>query len=255
MKVLISHSYFLYLDAKEAAARKPYPPLASITLAAWIRQELGLEAEFYDVMFDKGPLGLIEAIEGYQPDVFILYDDDFNFLTKMCLHNMRDAVFAALRGTKKPGLFIAHGSDASDQAEAYLQAGFDLVVHRNAEKTIVDTLRRYRENPGPEAYRDLDGISYLEKRKPVQKPQLKTNLDLEHAPFPAWEKIDLTPYRNMWQESQGYFSLNISTSHGCPYSCNWCAKPLYGRSYKAVAPERAAEEFADPDVASDPMKA
>ena len=244
MKVLISHSYFLYLDAKEAAARKPYPPLASITLAAWIRQELGLEAEFYDVMFDKGPLGLIEAIEGYQPDVFILYDDDFNFLTKMCLHNMRDAVFAALRGTKKPGLFIAHGSDASDQAEAYLQAGFDLVVHRNAEKTIVDTLRRYRENPGPEAYRDLDGISYLEKRKPVQKPQLKTNLDLEHAPFPAWEKIDLTPYRQMWQESQGYFSLNISTSHGCPYSCNWCAKPLYGRSYKAVAPERAAEEFA-----------
>lgn len=243
MKILISHSYFLYLDPKEAANQKPYPPLASITLAAWIKQELGLDADFYDVMFDKDPGGLAGAIRKLQPDVFILYDDDFNFLTKMCLENMRNAVFQVFRMVPKTGLFIAHGSDASDHAGPYLRAGFDFVVHRNAEKTIVEMLRSYLRESSPQALKTLDGISYLNEDQFVQKEQIRTNFPLENAPFPAWDKIDLTPYRQMWRSRQGYFSLNVSTSHGCPYRCNWCAKPLYGRTYKALSPRRAAQEF------------
>lgn len=243
MKILISHSYFLYLDPKEAANQKPYPPLASITLAAWIKQELGLDVEFYDVMFDKDPGGLAGALRKAQPEVFILYDDDFNFLTKMCLENMRDAIFQVLRAVPQTGLFIAHGSDASDRAELYLRAGFDFVVHRNAEKTIVEMLEIYRREKSAEALKSLEGISYPESGRPVQKEQVRKNLPLEEAPLPAWEKVDLTPYRKMWRSRHGYFSLNVSTSHGCPYRCNWCAKPLYGRSYKALSPRRAAQEF------------
>ena len=243
MKILISHSYFLYLDPKEAATQKPYPPLASITLTAWLKQELGLEAAFYDVMFDHDTSGLVEAIQKHQPDVFILYDDDFNFLTKMCLENMRKAVFKTLKKAPKTGLFIAHGSDASDQPEDYLKAGFDIVVHRNAELTILEILKNHRKQSPSNAFTNWDGISYLENGKLIQKPQIRKNLPLENTPLPAWEKLDLSPYEKMWRASQGYFSLNVSTSHGCPYRCNWCAKPLYGRSYKAVPPKKAAQEF------------
>ncbi len=242
MKIFVSHSYFLNRDPKEAATQKPYPPLASITLLAWIQQELGLEAEFYDVMFDATTEGLIDAIQEYQPDVFILYDDDFNFLTKMCLENMREAIFEVLAKAPKNGLFIAHGSDASDQAEKYLNAGFDVVVHRNAEKTILDILRNYLRAPTPEAYEHLNGVSFLRRGELIQNPQNKIHVPLENAPLPAWEKLDLTPYRKMWQNRHGYFSINMSTSHGCPYRCNWCAKPLYGRTYKAIPARRAAEE-------------
>lgn len=243
MKILISHSYFLFFDAKEAAIKKPYPPLASITLAAWIEQELGLDPQFYDVMFDESPDGLGAAIRAAQPDVFILYDDDFNFLTKMCLENMRRAIFRALKEAPKSGLFIAHGSDASDQAEAYLNAGFDFVAHRNAEKTIVEMLKIYRQENSLPALKSLDGISFLEGGRFIQKEQIRKNLPAENAPLPAWEKVDLAPYREMWRANHGYFSLNVSTSHGCPYRCNWCAKPLYGRSYKALPPWRVAQEF------------
>jgi anaerobic magnesium-protoporphyrin IX monomethyl ester cyclase len=244
MKILISHSYFLHLDPKEAAIKKPYPPLASITLAAWIKQELGLGAEFYDVMFDKNLEGLVAALRSIQPDVFILYDDDFNFLTKMCLENMRSAMFRVLQAAPKTGVFIAHGSDASDQAEQYLRAGFDVVAHLNAELIIIELLRTYLRGKSVEALKSLDSISYLDDGKFVQKPPTRKNLPLEETPLPAWGKVDLTPYREMWRRHHGYFSLNVSTSHGCPYRCNWCAKPLYGRSYKAVPPGRAAEEFA-----------
>lgn len=243
MKILISHSYHLYLDAKEAAIKKPYPPLASITLAAWIKQELGLDVEFYDVMFDRDPRGLVEAIGKIQPDVFILYDDDFNFLTKMCLENMRNAIFEVLKEAPKTGLFIAHGSDASDQAEAYLRAGFDVVVHRNAEKTIVEMLKIYRKEKSLETVKSVNGVSFLKEGAFIQKEQIRNNLPLENSPLPAWDKIGLSPYREMWRANHGYFSLNVSTSHGCPYRCNWCAKPLYGRSYKAIPAKWAAQEF------------
>lgn len=243
MKVLISHSYFLNLDTKEAENKKPYPPLASITLAAWLKKELGIQPKFYDVMFDKSPAGLANKINSLQPDVFILYDDDFNFLTKMCLENMRRALFQVMAQTKKKGLFIAHSSDASDQAELYLRAGFDMVVHRNAEKTVIEILRILHSGSGRDVVEMLDGISYLENGECITKEQIKVNLPLEESPPPMWELVDLQPYRNMWLGSHGYFSLNISTSHGCPYKCNWCAKPLYGRTYKVIPPRKAAEEF------------
>ncbi len=42
---------------------------------------------------------------------------------------------------------------------------------------------------------------------------------------------------------QGYFTLNIATTRGCPYKCNWCAKPIYGNRYNSRSPERVVEEI------------
>ena len=243
MKVLISHSYFLYMDPKEAETGKPYPPLAPITLIAWLRQELGINAEFYDVMFDRDVTGLVEALHRVRPDVFILYDDDFNFLTKMCLENMRDAIFEMLEQVDHVKTMIAHGSDASDQAEMYLQRGFDYIIHRNAEERVVEFLRELQESDELVRARELHGVSFLENGEVVSTPPTHKNLPIESVPIPAWDILDLSNYKKMWTERHGYFSLNVSTSHGCPYRCNWCAKPLYGRSYKAVSPEHAAREF------------
>jgi radical SAM superfamily enzyme YgiQ (UPF0313 family) len=33
------------------------------------------------------------------------------------------------------------------------------------------------------------------------------------------------------------------SSRGCPYSCNWCAKPTYGNSYHARSARKVAEEM------------
>jgi anaerobic magnesium-protoporphyrin IX monomethyl ester cyclase len=124
----------------------------------------------------------------------------------------------------------------------YLKAGFDYVIHQNAEKTVVELLTAYKKDS--ESIKKINGISYLSDGKYIKNDPQKQNYPIENAVMPLWEKINIEPYRKMWKEAHGYFSLNISTSHGCPYSCNWCAKPLYGRTYTSIPAKEAANQFA-----------
>jgi radical SAM superfamily enzyme YgiQ (UPF0313 family) len=70
---------------------------------------------------------------------------------------------------------------------------------------------------------------------------LTRNLDL--LPFPARDLIDANQYRSAWRVAHGYFSLNIVASRGCPYRCNWCAKPIYGDSFAVRSASSVAEEM------------
>src|SRR6202012_5246557 len=55
--------------------------------------------------------------------------------------------------------------------------------------------------------------------------------------------VDALPYREAWKAAQGYFSVNMVSSRGCPYKCNWCAKPIWGDSYHSRSPRLVAEEM------------
>jgi radical SAM superfamily enzyme YgiQ (UPF0313 family) len=55
--------------------------------------------------------------------------------------------------------------------------------------------------------------------------------------------LEIRPYREAWLRAHGFFSLNLATSRGCPYRCNWCAKPVFGSNYRVHSPQRAAEDL------------
>jgi anaerobic magnesium-protoporphyrin IX monomethyl ester cyclase len=60
---------------------------------------------------------------------------------------------------------------------------------------------------------------------------------------PAWDLVDIERYRAMWLERHGYFSLNMAASRGCPFRCNWCAKPIWGNHYKQRSAQDVAAEM------------
>ena len=68
--------------------------------------------------------------------------------------------------------------------------------------------------------------------------------DLDALPFPAWDLVDIERYQSIWRPHHGYYSMNLVTTRGCPYHCNWCAKPIYGQRYNARSPEHVVEEMA-----------
>ena len=49
--------------------------------------------------------------------------------------------------------------------------------------------------------------------------------------------IDIEPYRKIWENGGNEFTLNMATTRGCPFKCNWCAKPIYGNRYNSHSPE------------------
>lgn len=240
-RLLFTHSYFMRFDPKQWATGQPYPPIGTLYAASLSRQA-GYDVEFFDTMFAYGPEEIILPLERSTPDYFIIYDDGFNYLTKMCLTNMRVAAFEMMKFAKHKGCkVIVSSSDATDHFEQYLEEGADFVILGEAEQTLMELISSL-EKP-VESFLQIPGIAYMDRQaviKTVKRPVMR---ELDQLPFPAWDLVDIEPYRKMWLKSRGYFSLNMATTRGCPFKCNWCAKPIYGNRYNSRSPQNVVTEL------------
>src|SRR5688572_7427910 len=113
--VLFTHSYFYKFDSKQWKFKQPYPPLGTLIAAAVVR-EAGFNVSLFDTNLQESTDQLITLIRNHQAKYLVIYDDGFNYLTKMCLTTMREAAFEMARKAKKMGCtVIVSGSDAADQ--------------------------------------------------------------------------------------------------------------------------------------------
>ena len=135
-RILFAHGHLLSFDRKQHAIGKPYPPLATITAAAHLRA-LGHDVALYDPMLDDDTRGFARALSRARADVVVLYDDVFNWFTKMCLGRMRAAALAMIAAARAAGArVVVSGHDAADAPEVYLDAGADYVIVGEAEVTL-----------------------------------------------------------------------------------------------------------------------
>jgi radical SAM superfamily enzyme YgiQ (UPF0313 family) len=156
----------------------------------------------------------------------------------MCLSRNRQVAFDFARLAVAHGVpAAAHGADASDHSGAYLDAGFNTVLIGEVESTLLELARGdAREKIAGLAYRDACG------RARYNPPRaLRPNLD--SLPAPARELVSMDRYSAAWRQAHGYFSLNVVSSRGCPYQCNWCAKPIWGDAYHVRSARSVAEEL------------
>lgn len=242
--VLLAHSNHLYSDRKQARKMRPYPPLQTLLAAACLRRE-GFEVALYDGTLDHGDEAFHRALERTRPRLVALCEDNFNYLTKMCLTRNRDRALAMAGAAKRAGAAVlVNSSDAADHALEYLRGGADFVLKGEVELTLVELarhlLRSSGEDPG-----SIAGLAYLDPATGGLRLNRPRELmrDLDALPLPAWDLIDAGAYRQAWTAAHGYFSLNMVSSRGCPYRCNWCSKPVYGASYHVRSPRGVAEEM------------
>ena len=237
--VLVTHSYFYKLDSKQWRFKQPYPPLGTLQAAAVVRAA-GFKTTFFDTALCDHPFELKQPLEQARPNVVVIYDDGFNYLTKMCLTTMREAAFSMMKIAKQSGaLVVVCNSDSSDHYEKYLNNGADYVILGEGEETLKEFLRSIDAGADTHA---ISGIAYQNNGKVSVNSQRPILKNLDELPLPAWDLIDLEPYRKIWKKYHGYFSLNIATTRGCPYKCNWCAKPIYGNRYNSRSPEHVVSE-------------
>jgi len=225
--ILFGQSYFLRFDPKLFAAMQPYPPLGTLYAASYMRSR-GYDVDLFDAMLAESESEWDQALERSQPRIAVLYEDNFNYLSKMCLLRMRQAAFSMIGMARQRGCtVIVAGSDATDHAQAYFSAGADYVLIGEGEQTLGELVDHLlRDGPPLDA---ILGLAFQRGDEVVinaRRPDLK---DLDAMPFPAWDLVDLERYRAIWYERQGYYSMNLATSRGCPYHCNWCPKPICGQ--------------------------
>ena len=240
-KILFTHSYFLRYDPKQWATGQPYAPLGTLYAAAFMREN-GYTVSLFDTMFAHDPAEVMPAIEKEQPDIFVIYDDGFNYLTKMCLQNMREAAFKMIRFAKEKGCtVIVSSSDSTDRFEMYLDKGADYILIGEAEMSLLELANAISKNT-PDLF-TIEGLAFKHNNAVVKTKRRNVIKELDALPFPAWDIIDMEPYRNMWLKHAGYFSMNMGTTRGCPFKCNWCAKPIYGNRYNSRSPQHVVREL------------
>ncbi len=247
--ILFSHSYFLRFDPKQWATGHPYAPLGTLYAAALMREN-GYSVSLFDTMFAKQPEEVIPHLEKSKPGFFVLYDDGFNYLTKMCLINMRQAAFKMIKLAKERGCtVIVSSSDSTDRYEMYLDEGADFILLGEAEHSLLELVNAVSNvvggdtNHGEEILFHIEGLAFKQNNAVIKTQRRNVLKDLDSLPFPAWDLVDMEPYRKMWLKHAGYFSMNMGTTRGCPFKCNWCAKPIYGNRYNTRSPENVVAEL------------
>ncbi len=138
--VLLTHSYHLNHDRKQVRKMQPYPPLGTLYAAALLRQS-GFSVALFDSMLENPERGFPEALARHRPKVVAIYEDNFNFLTKMCLTRMRQVAFGMIDAAKVYGSkVVVNGSDASDHTQEYLERGADYILLGEAEGTLLELM-------------------------------------------------------------------------------------------------------------------
>jgi anaerobic magnesium-protoporphyrin IX monomethyl ester cyclase len=261
--ILLAHSYFLIYDPKQLQKMRPYAPLATLYAASALRQR-GYSVALFDAMLAGGEEEFAHALDQHQPRVVALYEDSFNFLSKMCLSRMREAACRMSEQARARGaLVLATGPDVTDHPELYFPHGVQFALVGEADHTLIELLdaltpemggsgwgRGVEGQPSPASPHSLslipglampdpgaaDGVVRTPKRAPERQPDV--------FPTPAWDLLDVERYRAAWTAAHGYFSLNMVSTRGCPFHCNWCAKPIWGQRYAMRSPAAVAEELA-----------
>lgn len=241
-QVLITHSYHLAFDPKQVRKMQPYVPLGMLYAATALR-ESHISVAAFDSMLNDPAEGFMKALNDHSPEIVVVYEDDFNFLSKMCLTRMREVAWRIAEEARAKGaIAMVHGSDSTDNPELFLANGFDYVVCGEAEDVLVRLCRALlRGEPVPE----LAGVVRREASGKIgrSRERLAKNPAWSSLSLPARDLIDMEPYRKAWSEAHGYFSTNMVSSRGCPFHCNWCAKPISGNKFHLRSPACVAEEM------------
>ncbi|MDT7833055.1 radical SAM protein [Flavobacteriaceae bacterium S356] len=238
--ILFSHSYYYKLDSKQWRNKTPYPPLGTIYAASYMRSN-GYEVELFDTNLRDSPNEISLSLKEQKPKFLVIYDDGFNYLTKMCLTNMREAAFEMIKIAKEQGCFvICSSSDSTDHYEKYLHAGADVILQGEGELTLKEVITAVNGGVG---LSEILGIVYRQEEEVIKNPKRPVIRDLDILPIPAWDLIDMDAYKKVWASGNNEFTLNIATTRGCPYKCNWCAKPIYGNRYNSHSAEYITKQI------------
>ena len=230
MDVLLANAYFLALDPEEQKVMRPHPPLGLLYLSSH------LKARGFTVGIFDGTFRSLEAFaDMLQRDRPRVVGVAVNMMTK------RNALAMIAIARQYGARVVVGGPDPPHHADSYLKHGADVVVIGEGERTLEELLPALQSN-GTD-WSAINGIVFKSADGSiVHTPPRALLPDLDGQPFPDRSAIDVPSYLNAWRERHGVGTVSLITARGCPYTCTWCSRSVFGESHRRRSVTNVADE-------------
>jgi len=234
LKISLTHGYFIEEDEKEQEIMRPYPPLGVLYISAWLEKN-GYDNQVFDSTFSSFS-ALKKHLLKKTPDVVGIYT---NLMTK--LNVLRTMEFIRSNEQLSHTKIILGGPEVRNHIENFLRHGADFLVLGEGEETMLELVKAIESKEPTDA---IESIAFLNKSGEVEKTKERALLrDLDELPMPNRMKIDMPLYFNAWKQKHGTNAISVNTMRGCPYTCKWCSRAVYGLSYRRRSAKHVVDEI------------
>ena len=236
MKLIFTHGYFLNEDPAEQRIMKPYPPLGILYVSAYLKQN-GFDNKIFDTTFSSKN-ELKNYLVDEKPDYLAIY---VNLMTKLNVLEIINFIKAS-DATKRTKIILG-GPEIRYNATDLLEHGADYLVIGEGEATTLELIQSLERNHENELNM-VNGIGFKHQSgEIIFTPERKLINNIDELPLPNRSAIELSSYQNAWKKHHGLDAVSVSTMRGCPYTCRWCSRAVYGLSYRRKSAQKVVEEL------------
>ncbi len=230
MDALLTHGYFLDEDEAERRIMKPYPALGILSISAYLKKK-GFDVKVFDTTF-RTKQDFDDYIALHRPSVVGIYS---NLMTK--LNVLRQITVCKGQGCS----VVVGGPDVPEYAEKYVAWGADAAVMGEGEMAMEELIPAFLAKTSLGA---IPGIAYRKDDGSIARtPPRPLIANLDALPLPDRESIDVNLYIETWRRHHGRGSLSLICARGCPYTCTWCSRSVYGETHRRRSPENVVSEI------------
>ena len=238
MKILLTHGYFIADDLREQEIMRPYPPLGLLYISGFLSKN-GIANEVLDTTFMSRETFKAHVL-GAKPRIISFY---VNLMTRPVILEL----IAWIRTqTQAPELqkaqIIIGGPEGRFHAENFLKNGANVVVVGEGEETMLELAQTLGAPMNP-FLNQVKSIIFINGHGEVTATEERPQIRDVDSLIPDRNAIDLSPYIKVWKERHGRSMLNINSMRGCPFTCRWCSRAVYGQSYRRRSPECVVAEM------------
>jgi anaerobic magnesium-protoporphyrin IX monomethyl ester cyclase len=206
-----------------------FPPLGLGYIAAYLKQN-GISVEIVDCTFLNQEQALKKIIESNPIIIGI-----------QSMYSMRKKSLELAKTLREHcKLLVAGGALPTTEPKTFLN-DFDIVVIGEGEQTMLDIANAYKNKSN---LNQIKGIAYKDTSTGEIKLTPSRGLinDIDRLPPPSRELFENCHYQNYYYGKFGYKTTAIMTSRGCPFTCDFCSRPIFGNDFRARSAENVADE-------------
>jgi radical SAM superfamily enzyme YgiQ (UPF0313 family) len=155
-----------------------------------------------------------------------------------------------IKHTNKKAKVVIGGALATSLSPSKLLKQADILVLGEGEDTVVKLAQALEHRNNLD---DVKGIVYgnWDKRLIACNAPSEPIVDLDTIPFPARHLLDMKKYRQNYFDIYGFkirgfgkiHTSTLITSRGCPYSCTYCYKGMWGNKWRGRSAENIVSEL------------